>query len=149
MSSKQCWTQHINRLCMCAVLSRWGLTKKLICISCSDAAWSRPPPTSPRGSTQNHFVCRKNSYEIEDRKKKGEREREKEEYNRNELCQACALWRDTGVTGSMDAISNKCSIFFSFSWPSRWDFILKSWPKFLWITSPLLPPNNLISVLSG
>lgn len=93
--------------CLCVVLSRWGSTKKLICISSSDAAWSRPPSKSPRGSTQNYFVCRKNNYEIEDRKKR-ERKWENLEYSRNELCQACTLWRDTEVTGSMDEISNKC-----------------------------------------
>lgn len=55
-------------VCVCGLV-QMRLDKMLICISSSDAAWSRPPSTSPRGTTWNDFVCRKNNYENVNRKK--------------------------------------------------------------------------------
>lgn len=48
----------------------------------------------------------------------------------------------------MDEISNKGSIFSSISCPSHCDRILKSWPKFLWITSALFLPKTLPNLSS-
>lgn len=119
------------------------LVRKLICISSSDAASSFhvlcrcSGNYSVRKKQKSKQTYKKTNYENED-KKVG---------TRGKITTALHTRKRQSDKPYIKMDDNRGSIFSTDSCSSY--RILKSWPKFLWITSVSFPCNNLISVHFG
>lgn len=117
---------------------RKRLDRKLICISISDTAWSRPPRSDPRGAQEMTLFVEKKIMKMRTKNREGEKG-----IKLNVNIAKKADWWQVLLHGREQQHMIPLLIHLL----PHWDRILKILPKFLWITSALLPKNKLISAV--
>lgn len=124
-------------ICMCGPF-RKRLDRKLICISISDTAWSRPPRRDPRGAQEMTLFVEKKIMKMRTENGEGE-----EGIKLNVSIAKKADWWQVLLHGREQQHMTPLLIHIL----AHWVRILKILPKFLWITSVLLPKKKIISAV--